>query len=390
MRYQIVIPAFYRDIKTGGKSKGGETGDINNMYSKLIRLSSLIENQGMFDFQFHSTNYNIQTIIIEIYDYFKVKLAKKRGLIRKYLMGKNVDYCTRTVITNPSFHADRPEDLFTNILYTSIPISQVCSLAYPFVVQYVKSFFEREVIDSKNAKIFYDPEKDEINKTVQIKDPEAYFSDKYIKKMIDTFIKDPESRLTKIEVPTNTNKTMYLTLTGRRMNASTTAEISGTVSRPMTWTDLLYLACEKVTRDKHCLITRYPVLDEFGVFVSKIRVSSTINTTPMVINGELYKWYPDIDLDLKSNEIPSAFVDSCQFSNSYLEGLEGDYDGDQVTVKILFTQEANEECNRVINDKSFIINSGGKSIRVISKEALQSFYMLTTSTQSSILVLPKF
>ena len=30
MRYQIVIPAFYRDIKSGG-SGGGETDDINNL-----------------------------------------------------------------------------------------------------------------------------------------------------------------------------------------------------------------------------------------------------------------------------------------------------------------------------------------------------------------------
>lgn len=321
MHYQIVIPAFYRDVRTGSKG-GGETDDVNNMYAKLIRLSTLIKNQDMFDFQFHSTNYNIQTTLIEIYDHFKHKLEKKRGLIRKYLMGKNVDYCVRTVITAPTFHAEKPTDLFTNFRYTSVPISQICSLAYPFVVQYLKSFFEREVIDTKNSKILYNPNTDEIDKTIKIKDPESYFSDKYIKKMIDTYIKDPESRFTEIEIPTTGSQKYYLAFSGKRFDSSNTSEISGIVNRPMTWTDLLYIACEYVTKDKHLLVTRYPLLDEFGVFISRIRVSSTTTTIPMYVNGYLYKWYPLVDTTLKPDEIGNKFIDACQFSNSYLPGLE--------------------------------------------------------------------
>jgi hypothetical protein len=324
MHYQIVIPAFYRDIKTGGSSNGGETDDINNMYAKLIRLSTLINNQDMFDFQFHSTNYNIQLTLVAIYDYFKHKLEKKKGLIRKYLMGKNVDRCTRTVITAPTFHANRPEELFTDFTYSSIPMAQVCSLAYPFVVYWVKSFFEREVIDTQNSKILYDPTSDSIVKTIKIKDPESYFSDKYIKKLIDTFIRDPESRFTKIEVPTDSKQKLYLSFTGKRMDASSTSELSGMTSRPMTWTDLLYMACEAVTKDKHVLITRYPLNDEFGVFISRIRVSSTAKTVPMMVNGYLYKWYPYVDTSLSMDEIAGQFIDACQFSNSYLPGIEGD------------------------------------------------------------------
>ena len=93
----------------------------------------------------------------------------------------------------------------------------------------------------------------------------------------------------------------------------------------MTWTDLLYLACEDVVNDKHCIVTRYPVLDEFGLFVSKIRVASTTKTVPMMINGKLYRWYPNIDLSLHTRDVPGQFIDSCSFSNSYLPGIEGDY-----------------------------------------------------------------
>ena len=40
MDKQIVIPAFYRDIRTSGDSNGGSTDDVNNMYIRLIRLTS--------------------------------------------------------------------------------------------------------------------------------------------------------------------------------------------------------------------------------------------------------------------------------------------------------------------------------------------------------------
>lgn len=323
IQYAIVIPAFYRDIKTGS-SAGGETDDINNLYAKLIRLSTLLDRQSLFAHQFHSTNYNVQNTLILIYDYFKHKLEKKNGMIRKYLMGKSVDYCIRTVITAPTYHADTVDDLIVSIEYSLLPLAQCCSLLYPFIVRWVKSFFDREIIQQKNTKILYDSENDRIEKTVQIKDPESYFSDKYIKKMIDGFMKDPESRFNRIEVPTNdTRKKYYLKFTGRRMEGETHGELA-LVERYMTITDLLFIACEETARDKHLQVTRYPINNEFGLFFSKIRVGSTAKTIPMSVNGYLYKWYPNIDLSLKPHDVPIQFIDATQFSNSYLTGLNGD------------------------------------------------------------------
>nr|DAS02443.1 MAG TPA: RNA polymerase I subunit [Caudoviricetes sp.] len=370
-QYQIVIPAFFRDIKTGSSSAGGETDDINNLYGKLIRLSSLLDRQGMFDFQFHSTNYNIQNTIIAIYDYFKHKLEKKNGMIRKYLMGKNVDYCIRTVITSPTYHADTVDDLKISFEYTLLPLAQCCSLMYPFIVKWVKDFFDRNIIQVKNNMIL-----DGADKTIKIIDPESYFSDKYIKKLIDGFMKDPESRFNKIELPTNSSKPIYFKMTGKRMNNESSGEL-GVIDRPMTRTDLLYMACEDIAKDKHVQITRYPINKSYGIFFTKIRVGSTAKTVPMIINGITYNWYPDIDINTPVHTIPTLFLDATQFSNSYLTGIDGDYDGDQTTEKILFTQEANEEIERIMYSKKNYIDAKGKLIRDCGKEATQTFYVLT-------------
>ena len=54
-----------------------------------------------------------------------------------------------------------------------------------------------------------------------------------------------------------------------------------------------------------------------------------------------------------------------------------DYDGDQTTVKGVFTEEANEELDKQLKSKSHYFNLGGKGVRTSDKEAIQSLYSLT-------------
>lgn len=375
-----VEPVFYRDVKSS--SKGGETGDLNRYYTKLIRLSTLLRDRDMFGFQFNSTNYDIQQTIVAIYDYFKQKLQKKNGIIRKYLMGKTVDNCVRTVITAPTYHYESKNDMMVDYYHCALPISQACVLCYPLMMHWLKDFFDREIISQSLDKIVYNPDNDEVVKTVKLKNPSSYFDEKYIKNMMDSYIKDPSSRFNPIEIPVEgTDKRYYLHLSGKRINGRD--ELSSIVYRRMTITDLLFLAASDVTKDKHTMTTRYPITDEFSVFCNKIRINSTTKTEPMMVNGHIYKWYPVIENDVPSYKMASLFIDSLQFSNSYLEGIGGDYDGDQVTVKILFSQEANEELENYIRGAGNFINASGKLIRVISSEAIQTFYTFTKNYDNS-------
>lgn len=319
MSKQIVIPAFYRDIHSS-QDGGGQTSELNNYYTNLIRMSMLIEERDMFDFSFHGTNYNIQNTIVNIYNYFKDKLDKKSGLLRKYLLGKNTDYAVRTVISAPVFTTDEPKDNIVDFRHAAVPISQICVLCYPFMIAWLRNFFERELIEAKNIKFGTSITNGGDEGYFTIKNPESYFNDTYIKKAVDRFVKDPSSRYDKIEVPTDSKKPTYLIFQGRYTNIN--AEKSGLVNRFMTWTDLLYMASCDITKDKHVMITRYPILDYFGIFIARIRVSSTLKTVPMEINGHIYKWYPYIDLNMTKEQVGNNFIDTTRFSNSYLKGLD--------------------------------------------------------------------
>ncbi len=369
-----VIPAFYRDIKSSEKGQGGGTVEINNAYTRLIRMTALIQDRDMFDFSFHSTNFNIQKTLISIYDYLKDKLDKKTGLLRKYLLGKNVDYCTRVVISASPYTSNNPDDNMVTFRYSGVPISQICTLCYPFVVSWLRNFFERELIETQASK-WLGTSDDSEEEVRSIKNSESFFNDTYIKKSVDKYVKDPSSRFDTIPVPLENGKKAYLRFTGRFLNSK--ADSSGIVYRYMTWTDLLFIACNEIVKNKHIMITRYPILNNFGIFLSRIRVASTLKTTPVEINGTVYKWYPVVDLKMSPHDVANNFKDTISFANSYLAGLDGDYDGDQITAKIPWTQEANEDCERVMNSKSFFLSTTGRNMRTIDLEAIQTFYVLT-------------
>lgn len=372
-----VIPVFYRDTNT--TKSGGDVNDLNNLYTRLIRFGIMISGRDMFDFAFHQTNMNIQTTLVLIYDYFKGRLEKKTGMIRKYLMGKSVDYSTRTVITAPRFDADRPEKLITGIEYAGVPIHQICSLCYPFVLKWLKDFFERNVLDNLHiiqiSNVTADTAK--VNTDTNVDRPELTYTDEYFKKRIDSFIKDPSSRFDTIKVKLDNGTEQYLALTGLYLPSDSKAGQLEAIKRPVTWTDLLFIACSDVVKDKHLMTTRYPVLDQYGTFFTKIHVLSTQETQVAKYGTTIYDRYPVINFKTPKNDIAGLFVDSTQFSNSFLEGIGGDYDGDQTTSRIIWTQEANADCEKEMNKKNFYLSISGGLIRQCSHEATQTFYVLT-------------
>ena len=54
----------------------------------------------------------------------------------------------------------------------------------------------------------------------------------------------------------------------------------------------------------------------------------------------------------------------------------------------MFTQEANEECERVMNEKSYFINASGAIIRKLENEAIQTLYVMTKNPSENSRELP--
>jgi hypothetical protein len=66
-----------------------------------------------------------------------------------------------------------------------------------------------------------------------------------------------------------------------------------------------------------------------------------------------------------------------KLSNLYLSGMGGDYDGDQITCKGVYTTEANQELREFSNSKQNFMDFGCNPLRSSTADVVQSIYSLT-------------
>lgn len=383
VKYWDVIPAYVRDVNLQSTAQGKVSHhEINDLYSRLIRLCATVNSGNMFDFSLTSTQYRIQTTLVEIYDLIKSKLEKKNGLIRKSLLGKSIDYGSRSVISAPIFNANLPEDMEVDFYHAGVPLAQCCSLFTPFITSWVKNYLRRE-LELVGAKYPVYDDEGKIKFYLELEEPSIAFSEEVIKKAIDRFVHAPADRFEIIYLPFKEHpdmpkgKRIAMTMAGPNSDIGGPEDTSPLVKRPLTWTDLFYQAAVDVTADKMVWITRYPLLDYFGMFPIKVRVLSTIKTEPMYVRDRVYERYPVVDFNVPKSDLSVYFVDTLRMSNLYLAGLGGDYDGDQVTIKAVFTQEACQEAEKIMRSKTHILNVYGSNMRKTTNEGVQTLYTLT-------------
>ena len=137
------------------------------------------------------------------------------------------------------------------------------------------------------------------------------------------------------------------------------------------------MATVEAAKNRMGIITRYPIDSRFNSIVTEIDVASTKDTEPMYVNGVFYKHYPKIRQEDISTNTATSFVDTILLSNLYLPGAGADYDGDTVTIKIAYTDEANKELQEFVKKKENFIDLDGGSIRSSSADVIQSLYSLT-------------
>jgi len=357
----IVIPAYLRDFNPSSAS-GGRIADvdkINDFYSIIIRNTENLKKTLGFgsDLIFSSTESNIQKNLNNIFDYLSEYMAHKTGLINKSLLGKSVDYVTRSVITTNRFNFNKWDENPIPFGSTGIPLSQCVALFYPFFLKWINDFVDEYV---KEFTHFTDKEGNE----VLIKNIKQQFNDEKIKKnIINAYIKDPEHRFDSIKIEDDKGNKYPLKVFYKNLK------------RNFTKTDLLYLAAVDVLADKHVYITRDPVTSRQSIYPSRIAIQTTVETTPMQIEDRYLKNYPKIIPDYPVPE--SSFKDSVTFNASVTEALGADFDGDSVPIRGVFTVEANLEAEKFILSKSMIVNDNGESVRGPRIEVIQTLFSLT-------------
>lgn len=360
-----VCPPFYRDINDNANIG---IPVVNDLYKKIISQSIALKRNGTFSFFGNLTKANIQKTLIEIFNHWISQTKGKNGLIRKYVMGRNIDYGVWLVLSSPKIDGERYTDMQVDFDHFGYPLHAILSMLKPFIFHGVKEFFENEfrsgsyeLIDPKTGKMF----------SAKFIEPELDFSDDYLNKKIEQFIKGHSSRFEVVNLPRiqgHENESFPMKLTGR-FGAS-----ENIASRDMTWTDVFYIVASDVVKNKRCIMSRYPIEHFYSVCYPKIRVMSTIETVEAEIDGVKYTHYPLVKPGMDSS---NSFINTLSPGNVYLAGMGGDYDGDSTPSRAIFTEEANEDAERFSRDKKNFLNLVGKNIRTTERDFIQLTYSLS-------------
>lgn len=395
MKKLLVIPAFYRDVNTelGGRVSVGE---INELYATIISNVKGIKETSDFGIDVSDAiRGRIQEGILAIYDWIcgnnndllegATGLSKKNGIVRRAGMSKTTDYGSRLVISAPNMKVEALDDVMVDIKHAAVPLASLLANFLPFVIFHTKRFFDQEfslgfpIYDSKSKTTTY----------INSKDILEQFSDEKIKDEIDKFIHGYSNRFSPVRFKDpNTGKTYNAKFKGNDVSMEDIESLKNKKyvdiksdlvvrERILTWCDVFFIAVTEAVQDKHVLITRYPIDSMYNQFPIGIVVSSTKNTEPMYYNGKFYQYYPKIEQEDIGRNTSNLFVDTLRMSNLLLSAILGDYDGDQVSTKGVFTKEANDECKEFINSKFNYIGMDGKTIRTTTNESVQSIYTLT-------------
>lgn len=379
----LVIPVFYRDLET--KEGPLKIPPINKEYMNLIRYAQAVKYESIeMGMMTNLTKYQIQNTLCNIQTYYQEIVQKSDGFFKQYVIGKNPDYGVRSVISCPVLtEYDTPDDMPIDMNTVGFPLSEVLSMLFPFVQRWIYNWFLNNLETTGGYQL---GEK----YAWHVVDAASKFTPEYIAKKISSWIDNYESRFETIKY-----EVFLYDKDGKEFRRETEFKFSGVpvnpnpkneytsqiVDRPMTWTDLFYIAAVECAEDKYAWVTRYPLISYLGTYPAKIFVLSTIQTFKcrMNVNGDvrIYDYYPVIDLSKSSLEVSTSFNETVNMANSILASIGGDYDGDTISSKALYSIEANQEANRILFDPNHFINNSGDLVAKMTNEGTLTLYYMT-------------
>lgn len=413
-----VIPPGFRDVITTAKGVG--IGELNGLYQSLIMATNQYKQSADYGLTIMDVSAGrIQDLLASIFDWFgngttigrdvtSKNLPGKMGLIRRGILAKTTDFCCRSVITAPNNKAEKLEDMFVDMDHAAIPLAIAITCFKPFIMFWLRRFFENEFAGKRTYEcVVFDKQTNQkkvIN--VPLRDYHEVFSDAELEKQIDRFVKGRFNRLIPVPVPVNMAeykklmtaeygqaradkaKPLTMRLSGHKVPKETRLkdwqkltpeermqlELS---QRTLTWADLFYMAAVEMAEDKCVVITRFPMDSYFNQFPQMVRVITTNKRSPLVINDKYYPNYPVITEDMIGKNTSSTFVDTISISNPTIGCAGGDYDGDTVTCKPVYSIEANEELKKFMHSKGCYHALDGSAAKGVSKEGIICLYSLT-------------
>ena len=392
----LVIPPYYRDIDV---RQGGNKNEVNSIYIKILNLSQTIKTtEDLFKTISNETTdayRNIMDTLVEFHQKIIKMYGGRKGFIHKYIMGKNIDFSARLVISGLDVtQIEKPEDLNVTFEKCRVPLFAIIKCFSPFIVNgvrdiildYLKGSEYIIVHTGKNIGVSDNDVKNssKIKNTPHLKrvkladDWQTVLTSNYIYNLIELYHESPEHRLDIFTLPTEDGGEVNV---GFYIDDGTDIELESDILtakskiQPLRLIHLFYMAAYEKVRDKHIYITRYPIEDHNNTYPSGITIIPYKNTAKMKIGDTEYPYFPVVKEDDRK-KISGMFTDSLVLFPIYLSALDGDHDGDQLSIIGVFTKEANEDARKhikSIGNMTAIDGASTRSVTALTQQVIHAF-----------------
>ena len=138
--------------------------------------------------------------------------------------------------------------------------------------------------------------------------------------------------------------------------------------RPLTYLELAYIVADGASVNRHFLTTRYPVLNAYNLVPYKGKIMSTVPSRCVK-----YHFKPDAigknDEYVILSEYPvlnASTKQSLSVHPTALARLDGDHDGDAMSLLAIMSEDANKELADYINSTRSIIDVSGNLVNGIN------------------------
>lgn len=350
----LVLPPNFRPI--GERNGRPVKAELNNIYGKMLGLKDVsAHTSGRGVYPLYG---KIQDSLVELYTYIAKYLGGKNGFLQRHLLAKNSQMTQRNVISAPRYNKNKSP---IGIFKTGYPLHTVVGLFLPFIKFQMKEFLSFSNLSQIHSK----PEE------VEASVIENLYDSTEIDALIKIYGKNTGNRFRKLYLDAEGTKEITISYYDNDKKED--------VTRPLTLTDVVYICAKRAVENgnKTCLLTRYPIASYKGTFFTKVHILSTNNTRDITFQGERMEYYPDIDPDAPHNVVAISFADTVTPSNSRLAAIGGDYDGDTVKSVGIWSDEGNEQAEKLMYSKIYSVQPNMESMYEIAKGCLNGLYSAT-------------
>jgi hypothetical protein len=357
----LVLPAGMRDYTVDEAGKPS-TDEVNDIYKKLIAVTTILNNTKVTpstEYTIDNIKVKIQNITLELYEHFRTLLDGKNKFIQGKWSKRAISQGTRNVITPPMNNiTDLDSNENITLEHSVVGLYQYIRGIAPITMNRLHTLFINRIFNpSTTLANLVDPKTMEtVVKEVPVKKRDEWLSleglDDIIGKLEQEDIRTEPIKVDGFYMLLVHEKGDDITVVFNTANLP--EEYDRKYLRPITYFEMMYLAIYDVRNKYPGFLTRYPVTNLGSIFPSKLYVKTTSKgrTINLTMNGQTKRVteYPDFK---------ESFYNSMSIPYSYLGVVGGDFDGDTMSLNILYTDESIKEINDILNNKDYYIKPDG-------------------------------